>query len=325
MTDVPRRQSPDLPMDQYKIFEYIVPANQQLYKGTPSRSFDMKYNKPSWFTESLEIAKGYSKGNYVHSIRNKNPLRLINIMNPHFHLFLIDLINNLHKYDDNNASYHKKMQYLIPLGLPDAKSQVAYIKEFFNEEPKLSNTIQLLSPFFQHKHRFSEKTLDHNLIRLLKGVMWQHKFVGYIAPCKWVSYFHQEFHEEICLFDMSNTDLVYFNYSSVQQPYIGGAEDDANRTDRPYNILKNYDHKQSLIDIYRAFGWYGPVEYDESGDLVEWNSEYVQAKVRKKKFEDETGEPYHEDIEKYRFDYKTSIWGPKKVTTPKYRLKTLQD
>lgn len=286
-------------LDKYSIFEYIIPANVPLYKGTPSQDFDMKYNKPSWFTQSREIANKYVKnGGFIHSIRPKNEMRLINVMSPHFHTFLQELVNDLHQYDNGIDSYHKKMQYLIPFGLPDSHAQIKYITEMYRLQPNFTNMVQLLSPFFQHKHRFSEKQLDYDIIELIKQMLWQHGFVGYIAPCEWVSCFHDPFHEEICLFDMSRTNLVYFNYILGPTIAQGGGQW---KPHVPYGADKPYDFNKARIKIYNSFGWDGPVEYDENGDVVFWNADYVQALVRKKKYEEEIGEPYPEDVEKYRY------------------------
>lgn len=59
-------------------FEYIIPANETLYKGMNTTIFDMTYKKPIWFTKNERTANKYGK--YTHSFLTKKPLKLINII-----------------------------------------------------------------------------------------------------------------------------------------------------------------------------------------------------------------------------------------------------
>lgn len=298
--------------DKYSSFEYIIPANEPLYKGVTFPMFDVKYNKPSWFSQSADIASRYTtSGGYIHEIRPKTPLRLINIMSRNFHTFIQDHINDKFKYEDHSESFHKKMQYLIPLGLPDAKTQIKYVIDKYNEKATMTSAIELFSPFFYNQHRYSHHELDTKLITLMKQLLWQHGFVGYIAPCSWTSCFHYDFHNEVCLFDMSHLDLLHFK---VKPSQLGGGDSTPNNPSGKRGLNIPIDTNKIHREIYEMYGWDGPFEYDEKGEIILWNSDYVEAMVRKKRYEADTGKPYPEDIEKYKFDPR------KKTATKPYRL-----
>jgi hypothetical protein len=297
--------------DQYRMFEYILPANEPLYKGTSSNNFDINYTEPCWFSKSIHVARGY--GGYVHEVRPKEQLRLINITSPFFHTFLQDHVNDYFRNTDLYASYHEKMQLLIPLGLPDEKTQVPYVTKMYGEQAKYDNDVQLASSFFRNLHRYSNFDLDRKLINLIKNLLWQHGFVGYIAPCKWVTCFHNQFHDEICLFDLSRIEAIYFTF---KQPQKGGGSALQNPYDTEH-LEKMLDVNKINKEIYALYGWYGPYDYDERGRIILWNVDYTKAMVRKKRYEEDTKQPYPEDIEKYKYNPGGTI---KVHTTSSYKL-----
>lgn len=252
-----------------QLFTYTLQANETLYKGLSSKTFDMNFDKPIWFSQEEDTAEMYGK--YVHRVLTKSPLKLINITSPYFQSCFMDFLNNYFKKDVN--SYTRKMRLLVPIGLPNETSQQNYLERYCNIKPiplKLhTQSMYDDVAFYYNRHRFSEKSLDAELVMFLKNMYSQHGFVGYIAPCIWPSKYHFRFSDEVCLFTLNNTDNILYQdcklHSSLQS---GGASHKKNKFVVSIPPSAYPKIAQESLDILRSSGWNGPYELSETGFII---------------------------------------------------------
>jgi hypothetical protein len=251
-----------------QFFTYILQTNETLYKGLHSKTFDMNFEKPIWFSQEEDTEKMYGK--YVHRVITKKPLKLINITSPYFHSCFMDFLNNYYKKDNN--AYKKKMRLLVPIGLPNESSQQKYLESYCNIKPiplkQQTQTIYDDVAFYYNRHRFSEKNLDAELVMFLKQFYSQNGFVGYIAPCIWPSKYHFQFSDEVCLFSLKNNDnILYQNFTMYSSSQRGGISHKNNFV-VPIPPSAYPRIAQDSLDILRSSGWNGPYELSDTGFII---------------------------------------------------------
>lgn len=250
-----------------QLFTYTLQANEALYKGMSLKKFDMNYDKPVWFSQEIKTAKMY--GNYVHKVVTKNPLKLINITSPYFQSCFMDFLNNYFKRYSN--AYKTKMKLLVPIGLPNERSQQKFLEEYCDIKPiplqPQTQSIYDDVAFYYNRHRYSQQDMDIELVTFLKQMYSQHGFVGYIAPCIWPSKYHFRFSDEICLFSLKSNDLIlYQGVKTCSNSQIGGSRKNQFVVQIPPSAYPRI--AQDSLDFLRSSGWNGPYELSEKGFII---------------------------------------------------------
>lgn len=252
--------------DKSKLYEYIVPANEPLYKGMNESSFIIGYPEPIWFSQNKDTASRY--GSFVHEVRTNRSLKLINITSPFFQSTFMDFLNQYYKNDGN--AYQQKMELLVPIGLPDNELQQEYIFSNYGIVPSINTDLYKNVAFFYNRHRFSEKEMDLRLVNFLKNLHLQFKFDGYIAPCIWSSKYHAQFSDEICLFNINPEIINYVCY--YQQELSGGTSTKKTYGDPLYNKIFEPVIREKLtiksLEELRLYGWTGEYKLSKNGMLI---------------------------------------------------------
>ena len=266
-----------------ELFSYVISPNETLYKGINEPVFDINYKGITWVTKNHFTAEAY--GRYCHSVKNAKPLRLINIMSKAFQDYLLETLNDMYAHLPFNISYDKKMPYLVPIGLPDYKTQIAYLKKHFTDpaiqkvDPQNVRHFEEYGGLVNYTNRCSIESLDKQLIGLVKRLLVQYKFDGYIAPYQWPSSIHGLFHDEICLFDLSECNLVYNTHYQIVRAG-GGSTGQIVSTGQ---IMTNDTRTENEMAIFtmKAMGYDGPHKYKKNGAIVERSYEWIKAYNRK--------------------------------------------
>ena len=256
-------------------FEYVICPNETLYKGMNTSVFDNSYQDISWFSKNEKTAQKY--GNYVHKVLTTRPLKLVNIMSTQFHTFLQDKLMDMFSNDSFEGTYDTRMKILAPLGLPDLETQTRFLSRLFPSiRNKTSEEFKVFGAFVGHKSRFSSKELDKGLISLIRNLLQQYSFDGYIAPSSWPSQFHGLFHDEVCLFNPKQCNLLYAHNSLVIKQsggtlYYG-----------QFDSGKAIDDNAIDISVMRTLGYDGPIQYDDNGKVIILGYEWIQDYKRQK-------------------------------------------
>jgi hypothetical protein len=270
---------------EYKVslYTYMLPVNETLYKGMDIQKMDMEYNKPIWFSLKEYTANQY--GQYLHKVLTKRSLKLINITSPYFQSTFMDFLNDY--YRDEIQAYNKKMVLLSPIGLPDEESQTLYLKDrgFNPVNIQCKKDICRDVAFFYNHHRFSEMSMDANFVLFLKQIHKQYNFDGYIAPCIWPSKYHIKFSDEICLFDLKETNaLNYVNVIKNESILQTGG-----RLRLVPKISPKYVEKNTweTLEMLKESGWKGEYEISSDGFLISPSSyelgEFCRNKIAEQK------------------------------------------
>jgi hypothetical protein len=271
-----------------KLYEYELSANETLFKGMDSKSFDMKHDKPVWFSQKRDTAAQY--GAFVHKLVNTKPLKLINITSPYFQSTFMDFLNDYYRNETNDQIvYEKKMKLLVPIGLPDESQQKTFLSQSYNVHPIIKDVNKehyKNIAFFYNHHRFSEKNLDINLVKFLKNIHLQYQFDGYIAPCVWPSKYHNRFSDEICIFDIHKSKLAYVDVETIS--HIGGGS--KKKGDFIFSPATIEKITMSSLNELRYAGWEAKYELDEKGMLLYPDSYTLQEYVNKKHAEQKAKE-----------------------------------
>lgn len=249
-----------------ELYEYRLPMNETLFKGMDQRKFDMGYKNPVWFSIKHDTAKQY--GSYVHKFVTKKSFKLINISSPFFQSTFMDFLNDCYRKENNDhVAYRKKMELLVPIGLPDEKSQQTFLASSYSIQPYVKQTDKehyKNVAFFYNRHRFSATDTDLYFVKFLQQIHLQYEFDGYIAPCIWPSKYHHKFSDEICLFKIDESKLSHISLEKI--PQKGGRETYSNvRTFSPKTIEKLT--MWSLEKLEMA-GWDKKYELSNNGILI---------------------------------------------------------
>lgn len=244
-----------------KLCEYVLPANETLYKGMNEELFSLQYPKPIWFSQRHETASQY--GTFVHKFVTKRPLKLINVSSPYFQSTFMDFLNDFYRQDENARNLQLRM--LSPLGLPDEESQQRYLSTM-GIRPRVSQANREVYQdiaFFYNRHRFSHACMDYDLAKFMQSVYHQYHFDGYIAPCVWPSKYHVQFSDEVCIFDIRNADFLVHVTTNHVGMTAGGRKDEHVFSPQAIERIT-----MESLEQLRKCGWTEDYELSKEGFLV---------------------------------------------------------
>ncbi len=248
-------------------FTYIIPPNDDIFKGMDTLTFDKQYNNPCWFSYDMDTARAY--GPYLHNLKTTVQLKLINVMSPLFHDWFKGYLLDKFRHFDYDECYTDMMNLLIPLGLPNARDQADFLRDKYSINTQPSQEFTTFGKFVDYKSRASLHTLDIHLIQELKQYFSQYGFHGYIASSKWPSNIHGMFDDEICLFNISSlfADNSLIHVNVLQQRLRGGSS--VKREAKQWIVLDpNYTWNDAGLHYLKSWGYDGPIEYDSNGKLI---------------------------------------------------------
>lgn len=173
-------------------FIYIMPESTHLHKGEEKpRDFEKCWftdKTHAWFAEQKEVASSY--GLHVYTFATVEPLKLINISSPLFHMDFIGKVNLL--YRENGGNDNRKGLALMPLGLPSTKESRRVlaslgIDDTFTNFNDQNDQVNNFVSYFNGKHRMSilinGNKLDDKFMDALKQI-YGATFDGYIQPIR---------------------------------------------------------------------------------------------------------------------------------------------
>lgn len=206
-----------------ELFVTTIPDGHVFYRGTDSKRHGTLTEYPMWVGD-LKTARMY--GPHIHMFRATRNLRLLDISNTMFHADFMARVNKLFKDNDENAA--TKARVLAPLGLPDFKTQMMFVRRLpggiYDERvsTQMKHNIDKHVGFFGRKHRYSFEwangvKLDHDMAVTMKRVY--PNIDGYICEYMWPTYHHNGFFlPETCLF----TPITCITYTRPNS-HIGGS------------------------------------------------------------------------------------------------------
>lgn len=195
-------------------FLYKLPAGSTIYRAKT-------INKEGrWYTLKLEDA--YTYGEFITEYKTDRDFNLINITSLTFHYDYIDRLNVMFPGIEHSGFDIEKIKCLIPFGLIDLNSQQNGMS-FLNSQINLNETgwnsiFEYISYNLQNRHRFSEHSLDTNMVDILEKI-YGHVYDGYISPIRWPTKCHGGlFPRELCFFNLGNT----IEHQTHIRPQSGG-------------------------------------------------------------------------------------------------------
>lgn len=187
--------------------ERVFKKDGILYKRTNDKTLDLIYTRPMWFGLNDNVFDIY--GTYIHKVRFKRDLKLVNIMSWNFR---IDFMERLYEYfkgkdvDDVECRRTKAM-CIIALGIPNLEIQYSMINKYITNPPRpeLDENIVADTSLFMG-HRLSETTIDREFANTLKE-LYASDYDGYIQEYRIASCWMNSFPPEICVFDVTTCEL----------------------------------------------------------------------------------------------------------------------
>ena len=229
-----------------ELFTIKINENIDLFRASENNKIG---TTPLWFAETENIASKYGKTVFMY--KTSRALKLLDISNSIFHLDYMSKLNN--SCIDNICMNPFKGKLLAPLGLPDYKTQLRYVKPTsigFYKEPsndrdkKVKALIDDHIGFFNGRHRYSVEQsdgtkLDYTMVDAFMKLYPDYD--GYICKSMWPSYHQGGFLlPEICLFRPS---------VSVKNATKGGGRKKHKKTLLPAEIRKEYPGLNYVEDI----------------------------------------------------------------------------
>jgi hypothetical protein len=244
------------------LFTSIIQANETLYKGMNVERFDPQYDHPIWFSQRKETAEQY--GSYLHHVITTRPIKLINITSPYFQNTFMDFLNHYFKHEP--TSFERKMNLLVPIGLPNEQAQQTFLSSRGVRVRQLSSSALRDVAFFYNHHRFSQMDLDSRLVQFLNRLFSQFDFDGYIAPCVWPSKYHVQFSDEVCLFKLRDTACL----SHVRVQHSPSFQSGGSSYDIPKASAKQIEKNTMFaMETLRTSKWKGKFVLGLEGYLME--------------------------------------------------------
>jgi hypothetical protein len=177
-----------------------------LFKGISGDILDVESNDKCWFSLDQNIAYNYANSyleksdkSSIYVCKTSKELKLINIFSIKFKYDFWDKINLI--YADNNCTDHRKIQALLPLGLPSFDIQKQLINIDFS---KCDKKIDLWAQFMGG-HRYSQIDFDIFMVDTIMK-LYPNKYDGYIQKHNVPTCLQQSifFPREICIFKLKN-------------------------------------------------------------------------------------------------------------------------
>ena len=188
---------------------FTIHSDTLLYHGSNNIKFIIN-ESPLWCAHNVQNANKYGK--YLYMIKPLRKLKLIDISNISFHNDYISRVNNL-KFTENSSLAEEKAYCMLALGLPNFKTQLRYLPKnisgVYPNTPldeksfKIFNMIEMFSPYFGERHRYSLESNGINLDKRMVSMLMElyPDYDGYICKSYWPSYHLGGFmHPETCIF-----------------------------------------------------------------------------------------------------------------------------
>jgi hypothetical protein len=183
-------------------FVYTLPKNAKLYHAHNRNKNPINENRPTWFTETVQLATDYVKviNTTISKFNTKRPLKLLDINNMSFHQDFISKINN--KFNTAPNMIDDKMLVSMSLGYPNDIEVNNFVRETCKFKSKMEE-FQIVRnlEYFNNKSRYSNTQLDKLFVDFLIEEYEIDGIDGYISRnyvpsktmCAW-------FAPEICIF-----------------------------------------------------------------------------------------------------------------------------
>lgn len=173
-----------------------------IYRGFSDRN--KKDGK--WYAYTIKDASMY--GNTIKSYRVKEDIKLVNIMNPLFHMDYIEKLNFKFPGNDYNGIDETKLRAMIPLGLPDIETQQIFLHACGISGEKLQIKDNFVSRLFYNKNRFTMYGFDSIMASCIEE-FFKGKCDGFTNPFRYTDkYTGGSLAREIYIFDLGSLEYI---------------------------------------------------------------------------------------------------------------------
>jgi hypothetical protein len=185
-------------MDLYTI---TIPKGTLFYRGFSNKN-DTSGN---WFAYDISGASSY--GNIVKEYSLSRDIKVINIQNGFFHIDYINKVNLEYTGINFNGLDERKVQALIPLGLPDFEFQKIFLSRIGYSPHSLNITDDYISRLYFNKNRKSFYEFDKEMVASLR-TFYEKNCDGFTNPVMYVDkYSGNLFPRELYLFNNNILEL----------------------------------------------------------------------------------------------------------------------